>query len=652
MKPIYTTIIFLFLGLALSAQTFPNLIEEDTDGNIINLQQDYLDNGKPVLIHFFAAWNPWDQFFMDTMSMQNAYQEYGPNGTDQIMILAYEIDPASSDDDLVTGIQGIDVNWTELINYPILNPDDVSWALDTMNVAWMPSLILFCPDGTVYLENGFNGDSINVVFDFPHIVTEDLNYSNLLTVDGVTDVFENLCGTNISDENVSGNVYFNTDNCSSTDAVDLSNVMVTLDNGTDQYIRSTNQFGYYEAFLPNGTYDISFDYPSTLMSVCEEPGSVTIDDDINSGLDAIYTADILCPEIVLNLDPFIIRPCENNSYISFQACNYGTVLLETLVANLQFPVGSEILSISPSIAYSYNDGTGEFNFTCDSLDVLTCKTFQIAFHSPCTTEVGDTLCFNLETSVVGNNPDCSDYIQENDEACNEVIGSYDPNDKRGMTQGNGPDNYLDAGTEIEYMIRFQNTGNDTAFVVRIDDPLSQVFDHTTIEPISASHRYELNYSDGIASFNFPDILLVDSFKNEPESHGFIKFRITLKEDLAPGTAIQNYANIYFDGNDPIITNVYEYAITVPVNTVEWEQKQVSLYPNPAQEELFVSLNNQEDRDLLISVYDLQGKLLITQSMTGDSKKISIGHLNEGLYLIQLNDTQTKKLIGAKKFVKN
>jgi hypothetical protein len=55
-------------------------------------------------------------------------------------------------------------------------------------------------------------------------------------------------------------------------------------------------------------------------------------------------------------------------------------------------------------------------------------------------------------------------------------------------------------------------------------------------------------------FKFENILLVDSNTNEPLSHGFVRYRIQPKTNLSAGDSITNFAAIYFDFNEPVITN--------------------------------------------------------------------------------------------------
>ena len=131
--------------------------------------------------------------------------------------------------------------------------------------------------------------------------------------------------------------------------------------------------------------------------------------------------------------------------------------------------------------------------------------------------------------------------------CQEVIGSYDPNDKQAFPEGYAEQHFIEPNTSIEYKIRFQNTGTDTAFTVRVEDQLSPLLDLSSIEAGTSSHPYRLEVREGgWLVFHFENILLPDSTINEPASHGFVQFRVNQKEDNPLGTIIENTAEIYFD----------------------------------------------------------------------------------------------------------
>lgn len=139
--------------------------------------------------------------------------------------------------------------------------------------------------------------------------------------------------------------------------------------------------------------------------------------------------------------------------------------------------------------------------------------------------------------------------------CLVVVGSYDPNDKQAAPEGYGTRHYIEVGDDLDYRIRFQNTGTDTAFTVVIRDTISEHLDMASILPGASSHSYDLDVINGNElKFTFNNILLVDSFTNEPASHGYVKFKISQQDSLPLGTLIYNDAAIYFDYNEPIITN--------------------------------------------------------------------------------------------------
>jgi hypothetical protein len=148
--------------------------------------------------------------------------------------------------------------------------------------------------------------------------------------------------------------------------------------------------------------------------------------------------------------------------------------------------------------------------------------------------------------------------------CHQNLGSYDPNDKQAYPQGTGNLHFIDEIAEIDYTVRFQNTGTDTAFTVVIRDTLSSLLDITTLKTGASSHRYTWEIVEGkLLKFSFKNINLVDSFRNKLTSQGFVKFRIRLKSGIPFNSLIENKAAIYFDFNAPIITNRTYHTLRKP-----------------------------------------------------------------------------------------
>ncbi len=112
-----------------------------------------------------------------------------------------------------------------------------------------------------------------------------------------------------------------------------------------------------------------------------------------------------------------------------------------------------------------------------------------------------------------------DDLPGTDEDCRENIGAYDPNDKQGFPLGVGEDRWVPTGQPIDYLIRFQNTGTDTAFTILVRDTLSDLLDFATLTMGAGSHTFNYRIvQPNVLEFLFNNIMLPDSNVNEPASH--------------------------------------------------------------------------------------------------------------------------------------
>lgn len=226
--------------------------------------------------------------------------------------------------------------------------------------------------------------------------------------------------------------------------------------------------------------------------------------------------------------------------------------------------------------------------------------------------------------------------------CLEVTGSYDPNDKQGFPRGYEDEHFIKANQSLDYMIRFQNTGNDTAFTVVIVDTLDvATLKAASIRPGSASHPYQFDISEsGIVTFTFDNILLPDSIVNEPASHGFVKFSIQQQPDLPEGTLIENQAAIYFDFNAPIITNQTWHTIEfAPITTSASESPRFStrikVSPNPFHQRASFLVEGDTLEDGLLVLYNFRGQRVASRQFTGNQLTFERSNLVTGMYFYTL-----------------
>ncbi len=84
----------------------------------------------------------------------------------------------------------------------------------------------------------------------------------------------------------------------------------------------------------------------------------------------------------------------------------------------------------------------------------------------------------------------------------QIRCAYDPNDKLSFPNRRSeyPRNYTLFKEEMEFLVRFQNTGNDTAFTVVIRDTLDKNLDWSTFRPLVGSHPFETHIQEKEVSF--------------------------------------------------------------------------------------------------------------------------------------------------------
>lgn len=218
--------------------------------------------------------------------------------------------------------------------------------------------------------------------------------------------------------------------------------------------------------------------------------------------------------------------------------------------------------------------------------------------------------------------------------CQESIGSYDPNDKQGFPKGYREEGYIKANTKLDYKIRFQNTGTDTAFTVVIKDQINPEFDLSTLVLGTSSHDFSFEIEEGhTLVFTFNDILLVDSTRNEPESHGFVTFSIDQVANHEDGTLLLNDAEIFFDFNEAVVTNTSQHEVgsdfvEMSTRVIDIENIGLKIYPNPAAEYVILEFDYTENSYL--EIYDQLGQIIKQQEVRSGSK-VRIADLQSGMY---------------------
>jgi hypothetical protein len=226
-------------------------------------------------------------------------------------------------------------------------------------------------------------------------------------------------------------------------------------------------------------------------------------------------------------------------------------------------------------------------------------------------------------------------------SCEPNVGSYDPNDKQGLPLGYGPAHYVEPRTRLDYRIRFQNTGTDTAFAVVIRDTLAPWFDISSLRLGGSSHPYQFEFGgENVLVFDFQGIMLPDSNTNLEASQGFVWFSIALDDATPLETDVLNSAAIYFDFNPPIITNTTQHRVGINFLTVGlWEPVQpayaVRVEPQPMSQSARIALvglpAGEQTGQFRLRVFDLQGRTARELQSTSPFFDLKKEQLTSGVY---------------------
>lgn len=406
------------------------------------------------------------------------------------------------------------------------------------------------------------------------------------------------------------------------------NGIYTFGDTAGSYLISYVPTGKYHTVQVNNTYTVSL-----------SGGNQT-------GLDFALQPDSLFHSIYVN------------SYIPLPRCNtlrpYYTYITNNGTAVDSGTVTFYFDSLLTPTSYSSGGVVNgqSITFPFDSLLPNETRQFVTNFNLPGPNSV-------LDHSTNGVLYDNSGLVLASDSTYGSVmvLCSFDPNDKQVDPIGEGTNHIVPMNTELRYLIRFQNTGNDTAFNIMVTDTLNAGIDVSTVYIIATSHpAYFLKDGGNILKVYFDNINLPDSATDEDGSHGYILFRCFGNTTNPDPTIITNSAAIFFDMNPPILTNsVFNTLTNATSATPEinaYSDKGIRLVPNPAEKYAMVILEEFTGGEALLEVYSVNGNKVEAGIVRNNQLVLDTKNWNSGLYLIRVTDVNGNWSKVARLCVKN
>lgn len=467
---------------------------------------------------------------------------------------------------------------------------------------------------------------------------------------------------------IKGKVYHDANNNCTLDAGEtgIENIAMHLKGFGYTYTDANGEYAFY---APIGTYVLSQEVKSIFpMSSCQTK-EYNVSVTASSGCTQTFNyADSLIP----SHDLFIATMRNYNSAVVPGEIYTQRLLVKNIgnVTEANGKIGykhdNQLLLLNPSSELTKTSGIRiDQSASFPSLSPNSISNSFVHYQVPTNMPINTVVVFN--DTIAKALPLSTEWLEDmspwnNVNDYNDVcVSSYDPNSKEVLPRGTGPKGIVPKTTkQLTYTIHFQNLGTYYAKKVELIDTLDRDLDMSSLSPITASHKFETFLDDnGVVKFLFDKIYLPCEKDGGDASNGFVTYTINLRKDLPEGTEITNFADIYFDYNEPIRTNkaytTIETTASISSEKHEIEKSSFDIYPNPASDKFSTEIKaNQQVKNASMMIFDLQGKAIYkwkgTLEKGENTKEFNTEKLVNGIYIInlELNDEKlTRKLVIAK-----
>jgi uncharacterized repeat protein (TIGR01451 family) len=413
-------------------------------------------------------------------------------------------------------------------------------------------------------------------------------------------------------------------------------------SGTDY----TDGSGIYSMLVPTGNSSLSqlwnYSYPpATCM-----PTSIAVSANASSG--CVITNNFATSVVpTTDMQTYLIdvnppRPGFSHTK-KIVTINNGT----SLEPNAQSKFYNDPIAVAPTFAngyYAQVSGSSTYTNAASSLNmpVLSIVEDYVLYNIPANTPLGTTYLFGDTACAVAPITDwVNDFTPWNNLkiTTSTVVGSYDPNFKEVSPAGEGnTGNILVSDSLLTYTVHFQNEGSYFAQNIYVLDTLDTDLDWTSLTPVYSSHPSEATISStGVLKFNFENILLPTKASEPILSNGHFIYTIKVKKGLALGTQIKNTAAIYFDFNEPVITNTTVNTLSAPTSIAKPAPSiaELALFPNPS-ESIITADMVQLHKTGTLNIFNIGGSLVHTTQIDNQSKvSINTASLPTGQYFMKI-----------------
>jgi len=446
---------------------------------------------------------------------------------------------------------------------------------------------------------------------------------------------------------ISGTVFYDSNNNGIQDIGETGAAYKSLQIGN--YWTSTNANGNYSLNVVPGNYVVSLTNPGIgyIITVPVSPNTYSVNaTNIGSNYNGNNFGLWADPNLIdLSADIHQISTVTPGfpvmTYLSY--CNNGVAAQSgtfTYYWDAQLAISSPtVFNPAPTI-FNAISNSASWNFT--NLAPGACSYIYQNVNAPVTLVLGTPV---INTVIV--TPINDSYPLNNIDTLHQtVVGSWDPNDKQGVPNGVGETGKILPNTRLDYTIRFQNTGTAPAVNVVLIDTISADFILETFTMNTSSDNYTVNINQQtrVIRWTFNNIMLPDSTSDPIGSIGFVNFSISPVQNQVDGTVLNNFADIYFDFNEPIRTNTTIHTIDRFLSIDELKTETlVNVFPNPFSGTTQFLVNTSDRCNATIIIYNVLGEI-VTQIPTESGKTMTFDATGKasGVYFYKVISKQSEK----------
>ncbi len=335
-----------------------------------------------------------------------------------------------------------------------------------------------------------------------------------------------------------------------------------------------------------------------------------------------------CADLSVNLYQLGAPPRPGFTYINrIQYTNNGNQNIAS--GTITFTRSTTVSAVSTSTSTTATATGFTYNFT--NLLAGEVRYIEVTMQVPVIPTV--SLGQLVTNSVTATIPPNDNYPANNSATVTQVIvGSYDPNDKTETHGGKILHSSFTANEYLTYKIQFENTGTFEAVNIRVNDVLDAKLNPNTTRMVSASHPYVLDRVGNVLNWKFDGVNLPPSVANTQIGHGFIIFQIKPTAGYVVGDIIPNLANIYFDFNPPIVTDVCTTQFVSTLANSDFDTSKLSVFPNPVQTNVTITNASIIDSVKLLSVL---GQEVFSKKVNALQTEINTENLTKGVYFVKV-----------------